>query len=253
MTHYQEVVMKKTLAIIILLLTVGCTLLQPSPDLAWDQDAEELIIRLTDGGGYQPEAGIYNEIPRMLVWGNGRIIWHTFNEDDNRQVWQAQLSEAEMTDLLQTFADKGFFHLDAHYELGEKISDSSSINLQINLLSGSYGVDEYSSGAPNEFHALVELLGSGAGAEGTPYIPQSGHLTAVLLRPRGGISTLPTWDAATLGLNLEDATGIWVDGDVLAYAWEIVNLEYWVAQVVQGEDLYELYVQLPELTGVDPK
>ncbi len=245
--------MRKFLAVSILLLAVSCTFLQPPPELILDHSAEAPIIRLTDGGGYQPEAGIYNEIPRTLVWGNGRIIWHTFNEDDNRQVWQAQLSQAEMTDLLQAFADKGFFLLDAHYEPEEKNSDGSSINLQIDLLSGSYHVDEYNSGAPDNFHELVKLLSTGAGAEGTPYVPLSGQLTAVLLRPREGISTLPTWDAATLGLNLEDATGIWVDGDVLAYAWEIVNLEYWVAQVVQGDDLYELYVQLPELTGVDPK
>lgn len=245
--------MKKFFAIILLLLNVSCNLLQPPPDLAWEHDADALIIRVTEGGGLVSPATGYNEIPRAQVWGNGRIVWQTLNEGNNRQVWQDQLSEAEMADLLQTFADKGFFRMDGHYRPKEQIYDSSTTSLRLTLLADSYRVSEYHSGAPAKFHQLAGLLASGAGKEGSPYVPQSGYLTAVPLKSRDNTSTLPTWDASARGLDLTDATGIWIEGDVLAHAWEIVNLKYWSPLVVQGGDLYELYVQLPELTGQEPR
>ena len=90
---------RKILIACILLLTTGCNLLQPPPDLAWDHDPEALIIKATSGGGLQPEAAYYNEIHQALLWGNGRIIWQTRNDDHNRLVWQGRLSEEEMTTL----------------------------------------------------------------------------------------------------------------------------------------------------------
>jgi len=199
----------------------------------------------------QPEAAYRNEIPRGLVWGDGRIVWRTSNDEHNRLVWQGQLSEEEMADLLQTFADKGFFRMDSHYSPKDEVYDSSSTSLTLNLLAEQKNVGEYHDGAPRTFHELVGLVSSGAGAEGVPYVPKRGYLTAVYLdsAPK---TTMSTWNADTLGLNLDDATGIWVEGDALARAWEIVNLRYWSPHVSQGDDVYELYLELPELTGREP-
>ncbi|MCP4359514.1 MAG: hypothetical protein GY796_16005 [Chloroflexi bacterium] len=243
--------MRNLFAAIILLLTVGCTLLQPTPDLAWDHDPEALIIQAKSGGGLQPEAAYYNEIPRAQVWGDGRIIWQSRNEGGGRQVWQGQLSEMETADLLQTFADKGFFQLKDHYEPSAQVYDSSSTSLRVNLLAESKSVGEYHEGAPRRFHELVGLVSSGAGAEGQPYVPQAGYLTAALVTPWDGLDTtaVPQWDTAVLGLDLEEAAGVWVEGEALARAWEIVNQKYWSPMVVQGDAYYELYLQLPELTG----
>lgn len=246
---------KTLLTTIILLFTASCTALQPPPALDWDHDPDALIVRVTQGGGMQPEAAYYNEIPKASVWGDGRIIWQTLDGDSVRHIWEGQLSEAEMADLLQTFADEGFFRMDDHYSPKEEVYDSSSTSLTLNLLADSYRVGEYHDGAPSGFDKLVGLLGSGAGADGTPYIPQRGYLTAMWLTPRDGVDTtaIPIWDAAALGLDLDDAYGVWVEGDALIRALELVNRKYWSPTVMQGEDLYELYVQLPELTGKEPR
>ena len=243
--------MKKIIIACFLLFTTCCSVLQPPPDLAWDHNADSLIISTAIGGGMQPEAAYRNEIPRGLVWGDGRVVWQTSNDERNRLVWQGQLDEEEMADLLQTFADKGFFRMDNHYSPKDEVFDSSSTSLNLNLLAEQKKVGEYHDGAPRKFHELVGLISSGAGAEGVPYVPERGYLTAVYLNSTAD-AIVPTWSTDSLELNLNDATGIWVDGDVLARAWEVVNLSYWSPRVSQDGDVYELYLELPELTGREP-
>ncbi|MCP4425582.1 MAG: hypothetical protein GY803_13895 [Chloroflexi bacterium] len=247
--------MRMFLAFCISFLTAGCSLLQPPPDLSWDHDPEAIVIRVSGDDGLVPMAAVYNDLPHAVVWGDGRIVWQTYGDDSERLVWQGQLSEQEMADLLQTFVDKGFFRLKSGYAPKEQVYDSSSTNLQVILLNEYKNVSEYHDGAPRRFHELVGLVGSGAGAEGQPYVPKSGHLTASPLTIREGmdLTAVPRWDAAALGLDLADATGIWVEGEALARAWEIVNQKFWSPQVMQGDELYELYLQLPEITGWEPR
>lgn len=240
--------MRKRLITCILLLAAGCSLFQPPPELTWDHDPDTIIIKVTVGGGLQPTAAAFNAIPRAIVWGDGRIIWQTHDDAYNRLVWQGQLNEEEMASLLQTFADKGFFRMDNHYAPKEPVYDSSSTSLRLNLLAGPYSVSEYHDGAPRAFHELVGLVSSGAGAEGQPYIPGNGYLTAVSLQ-NGDPTGLPIWDADTMGLNLDDAHETLVEGETLARAWEIVNQKEWSPLVIQGDDVYELHLQIPELTG----
>lgn len=219
--------------------------------LEWDHSPDESIISLSQGGGLVPLASMYNDFPEAQVWGDGRIIWQTSGANHERLVWQGQLSEAEMTGLLQTFADKGFFRLDSYYRPKDEIYDASTTSLQLNLLEDRYHVSEYHSGAPRKFHELVSLMSSGAGAAGAPYAPQSGFLTAA---PQNrAADELPLWDTA-VGLTLADAEeGVWLEGEALAQAWALVNQKYWWPLAAEGEQVYELYLQIPELTGREPE
>ena len=255
--------MKKLIAICLLLLLASCTSPpqspqspQPqSPELTWDHDPATLIIRVAfSGGGSAPNAALVNELFGAQVWGDGRIIWITWDKDYHRQVWQGQLSEAQMTSLLETFADKGFFDMDARYEPDEDILDGGATSLSVHLLSTSTQVSEYLNSAPDEFHELTALLSSGAGVEGTPYMPPSGQLTAREITPRDGMDSpeLPIWDATALELDLHDAERIWVEGDALARAWEAVNRNSAFPIMVQGDSYFELYLRLPELSVMEP-
>ncbi|MEZ4641555.1 MAG: hypothetical protein R3E31_02250 [Chloroflexota bacterium] len=272
--------MKKLIAICILLLTVSCASPQPleptreatleasretTPEptitpappvaLTWEHDPETLIIQASSpGGGSASNAALINSLFHAQVWGNGRIIWTTWGEDYQRQVWQGQLSEAEMMALLETFADKDFFHMKARYEPTENVLDGGTSRISVYLLSTAKEVSEYVSGAPPEFHDLYDLLISGAGVEGTAYLPQSGHLTARKIEPQDGLdyTDAPIWDAAALGLDLHDAAGIWVEGDALIQAWEVVNQNSAFPIVVQGDDYFELRLRLPQLSIMAP-
>lgn len=245
--------MKKLLAICILFLITSCG--SQSPELTWDHAPETLIIQVSSsGGGSAPNAALINDLFDAQVWGDGRIVWTTWAEDYQRQVWQGQLSEAEMTALLQTFVDKGFFGMQARYAPEGNIVDGGTLSLSVHLPSTSTKVSEYINGAPSEFHDLVDLLTSGAGVAGTPYLPQSGHLDAREINQDMVDKTdLPVWDAAALGLDLHDAERIWIEGDALMRAWEVVNKNYIFPIIVQGDSYYELRLRLPELSIMAPQ
>lgn len=265
--------MKKLVAICILFLITACTVGQvpeatresdPEPqiteassaELAWDPDPETLIIQaFADIGGSAPTAALINQLFAAQVWGDGRIIWVTWTDDFQRQVWQGQLSEAEMAALLQTFADKRFFRLKARYAPRETVMDGSTIGIKVYLLDRSQEVSEYVSGAPDRFHELFDLLISGAGAEGVPYLPQSGQLTAreIEFDEWREQPERPTWDAAALGVDLHEAESLWLEGDALARAWEVVNQNPRFPIVEQDGSYFELYLRLPEIGVMAPR
>lgn len=265
--------MKKIATFCMLLLATGCALLSPaelpqepgvavkvtqppSAELAWDTDPETLVIQVFAGGsGSAPTAALVNELFAAQVWGNGRIIWTTWTDDFQRQVWQGQLSEAELAALLQTVADKGFLRMKARYAPRETVMDGSTTRISIHLLESSQEVSEYVSGAPDGFHELVELLTSGAGVAGTPYLPHSGQLTARELEAEAWLeqTALPLWDAAALGVDLQEAAGIWLEGDALTHAWEAVNRNPAFPIVAQDGRYFELHLRLPELSVMAPR
>jgi hypothetical protein len=208
--------MKKAVIIFMLLLTTGCALLSPleltrepdaeanvtqppSVELAWDSDPEALVIQVFAGGsGSAPTAALVNELFAAQVWGDGRIIWAAWTDEFQRQVWQGQLSEAEMAALLHT---------------------------------------------------------SGAGVEGTPYLPQSGQLTAREIETEAWMqqTALPLWDAAALGVDLQEAAGIWLEGDALLHAWEAVNRNPGFPIVAQDGRYFELHLRLPDVSVMAPR
>lgn len=243
--------MLKNLAILSLLFLSSCNVLQPPPDLTWDHDPEAVIIKTTDGGGLEPLAAARNRIPDGVVFGDGRIIWTTF-EDGRRQVRQGQLSEDEMMTLLETFADKGFWRLDDFYRPREEVFDSSTTRLTVNLISENKSVGEYHNGAPRVFDELVGLVSSGAGAEGDTYMPQMGYLSIMPIDGVYNPSDILAWESDAVDFRLADAEDGWVEGPVLAQAWTIVNRKYWSPIVVEDDIYYELYLEIPELTGRDP-
>ena len=242
---------KKLPLALTLLFLIGCAVLNPAPDLTWDHSPDALIIKATSGGGMEPEAAWRYRVPDAQVWGDGRIIWQTFNEDQVRQVWEAQLSEDEMVALLQTFADKGFWRLKGHYAPREEVFDSSSTSLRVNLLAENKQVGEYHSGAPRKFYELIGLVRSGAGAASQPYIPQTGYLTVYPLQSATSQNNpgIPVWDAEAATISLEEIPDGLIEGPALWQAWQVVNQKYWSPIVIEGEDYYELFLEIPELTG----
>ena len=199
----------------------------------------------------EPEAAYRNRIPDAQVWGDGRIIWQTFNEDNVRQVWEGQLSEDDMAALLQTFADKGFWRLKEYYEPKVEVFDSSSTSLRVNLLAENKRVSEYHSGAPQQFHELVGLVTSGAGTTGQPYVPQTGMIAVYLLESADYLTDMevPVWDAEKATTTLADLLDGRIEGPALVQAWAVVNQQYWSPIVVEGDAYYEVHLEIPELTG----
>ena len=168
MSERRSVLTVLGLAVLVLL---SCRLLSPAPDLTWDPSPDALIIRATGDGGMEPVVAPINRIPFAQVWGDGRIIWTTSQADGTREVMRGQLTQAQLTALLEEFAREGFFRWKNHYSPRDMVYDSTTTSLYVNLLEESKGVSEYHDGAPKGFGKLVGRVSSGAGAEGQAHVP----------------------------------------------------------------------------------
>lgn len=245
--------LKKLTFLPLLFAALACvTFFPPHPDLTWDPAPDAVVVRLYDCCGLSPELVYENYFPDALVFGDGRIIWTTY-EGLGRSVHIGQLSETEMRALLEQFTNKGFFGWEAQYA-NYDVYDYSNKCLYVNLTSLSKSVCEYFEGAPNAFHELYSLVARGAGTTGQPYLPTRGYLTAYNYGEVGvGQENLLAWPREIVGVTLTDAvSGVWLEGEALAQAWELVNSN-WISASVQEEGImYGIAIKVPELGMIDP-
>ncbi|MEK7326944.1 MAG: hypothetical protein AAB217_17005, partial [Chloroflexota bacterium] len=169
-----------------------------------------------------------------------------------RRVLEAHLSTQEMTDLINTFADEGFFGMKDVYEPSVAVMDGINATLTMNLSGMSKSVS-WSSGADTlkGFSELFALVSSGAGATGADFTPTTGYLKVY---PMGGATGQEPyhWPDDSLGYGLDQVgNGKWIDGEALAFAWRIVNESYYTA-VESGGKSYQLVVQAPGVSYMEP-
>jgi len=231
-------------AMMALLAALACnTLLPPRPELKWDTSPDAVIIETYVTGGMMPINYQMNSIPEARVWGDGRILWVEW-EGGGRRVLEGRLAEAEMRALLQKISDAGFFGWENFYQPRGRIYDAATTTLTVNLLNTRKSVSEYFSGAPAKFHELTAYLSAGAGATGADFTPVRAYLTAL---PVGdpSIKADYVWPEERAGFTLAEATGgRYVEGEALAFAWQVVNQNL-NAVVESGGRRYRLLVQVP--------
>ncbi len=236
-------------ALALALASLACNaVLLPRPAVEWDHSPEFLVAVAQTGGGMMFDA---NPLPDARLWGNGRLVWVDEDQSGARQVFAAQLSETEMTALLQQFVDAGFFGWKDSYSPGP-VMDAPSSCLWVELQSADKSVCEVLSGAPAKFWDLYGALASGAGVSGAVFIPERGYLQAQPF-PADSTTAATDWDAVALGVSLRDiGQGRWVEGKAAARAWEIVNTNHWDPVAREGETLYTLTLLVPGVTTLEP-
>jgi hypothetical protein len=97
----------------------------------------------------------------------------------------------------------------------------------------------------------MSVISSGAGATGQPYVPQTGIITVYPMESADYLTDMEVlvWDAEQAMTTLADLLDGRIEGPALMQAWAVVNQQYWSPIVVEGEDYYELFLEIPELTG----
>lgn len=224
----------------------------PAPTASWNTEPDSLIIRGTFCCGFVPQLVPVNYIPDFSVWGDGRIVWTSYNDEaPRRSVWEARLDEATMQQLITQITGSGFFSWDSRYA-NNSVADFADKCMAVNLLEQSHKVCEYFEGAPEEFHRLYEMLNSGMGSRGVDFVPAAGLLIA---RPFAG-SDVETfvWEPSRSGLSLDSAIepGLWVEAEALSAAWAAVNANPWAPFVKDNGADYQVTVQVPGLSMSEP-
>lgn len=210
-----------------------------SPAVKWDHSPDALILFTEPGNRHV----YYGEIPKVQVWGDGHIVWVTYNDDGYRQVLEGYLSENQMEDLINQFIQAGFFKPLRNFFQNDFPGDG----IYLHLLDAKHGEPI---GPDNSIiYELVNYLGNGTDLPGTPFIPIAGQLFALPIEETEfhgmDVSTPYIWPEDRFGYNLETTTdGYFIEGDQLTYVWEIVNSPmpfaesegkiYWIAFVIPG-------------------
>jgi len=153
-----------------------------------------------------------------------------------------------MEALLRRIVEAGFFTWEDKYYTPGGYS-MPPMYLMVNLAGRSKEMSEHG-GAPDAYYELEEVLRSGAGVEGHPYVPTRGYLTVEPLSlDLGG----PEWphDADVTPDGMGDGT--YTDGETLAFAWELVNRNPTAPVYVSYRgDAYRIMVQVPGVSYFEP-
>jgi len=225
------------------LLLAGCFHDAGIPAVDWDRSAQAKVVEATFCCGFVPYLYVLNYVPAAQLWGDGRIVWSYYADDGRRVVMQGALTEVEIKALLDEMAHAGFFRWEERYA-DHQIADASDQCITVYLTGLTKQVCEYVAGAPPAFHLLYQRLADGIGASGEAYVPERAYLTAHPVS--NGVGSHIQWPAdAPFALN-EVEDGRWVEGEILQFAWEVVNENLWNT-VRQGGSVYQLSVQTPDL------
>jgi hypothetical protein len=220
----------------------------------WNSDPTNLVVSATFCCGFTTPLVRLNYIADASVWGDGRIVWVEYDDQAGRQVLTDVLTPAQLEAFLQQAITAGFFEWEDRYA-DQSIADAADQCLTINLIGQAKQVCQYVQGAPAAFTTLYETVADGAGATGTAFIPAKGYLTAtpVDLPPDSNVPVNAEWPAQNLDFSLSEATdGLWVEGEILTTAWEIINPN-WQGMILQeGEATYQLSLQMPDLSYTEP-
>lgn len=225
---------------------------EPAP--AWRADPQAKIVTATYCCGLVPVHVKTNYIPAAQIWGDGRIIWTQFDPAGRRQVLVGRLSSERVAALLDGVVAEGFFEWQERYIAPNSPTDLPSKCLTIQVENRTKRVCEYFEGAPQAFHDFFDVIASGAGVTGEPYVPERAYLTAEQRGQAAASAEILDWDDGALGVSLDQASqGMWLEqGPALARAWDVVNASAWQPLVKQGEDIYLLVLQVPGVSMTEP-
>ncbi|MDY7075890.1 MAG: hypothetical protein SXV54_03095 [Chloroflexota bacterium] len=232
----------------------GIHLTIQADDARWDPSPTALIVRYYSPHTNAGLAGAYDHryyIPKVQVWGDGRIIW-VQREGARRRVLEGHLTTDQMKALLQRILEAGFFDWkDEYYTLGG--NSYPPMHLSVSLIGRSFANVEVSEhgGAPDAYYELVGFLTSGAGAAGDDYAPERGYLTAAQEPTEADV---PQWPDAAAGIALDQARdGRYVEGEALSFAWQMVNENPRAPVYVRSKgQVYSIVVQIPGVSFFEP-
>jgi hypothetical protein len=228
----------------------------PAPAVKWNTSPEAQIVSATYCCGHVPEAIQLNYIPDAQIFGDGRIVWVQTAADGQRKLLEGKLPQDQLARFLQSAVNLGFFDWQELYTVANSPTDMASKCLFIQVERQSKRVCEYFKGAPQPFHDLYSIVAQGGGVTGQEFTPKTGFLIARMLdgpAPTNGQAGVMTWDSTATGFSLSQAAeGVWLKGTVLEAAWMLVNVSSRGTFVIENGKLYQVSLQIPGLSMVQP-
>jgi hypothetical protein len=214
----------------------------PEPvSLEYDNRAGALIIEVDTYGGLLPPPSS-RHIAELSIYGDGQVVQAEEEESlrvgADRAVTIGRIGEQELVELLSVIADSGFFGLDDSYVDPTAPTDGPATHVRIRLLGTSKTVSVYPSDyadAPEAFWLTYDAVMGVKPSGVTPFVPNSGTLTAADLGPiedlpGGQGNQVAPWDTPLVGIALGEATeGAHLEGE------QYESVEQFLLRYPQGQ------------------
>ncbi len=248
----------------------ACQLGQTQPKLEWETSPQAVLIKHTDPiqfPGLLPtwqDERMENYLPEGVVFGDGRVQWVGYfygGEITSRQVFEGFLEPEQVRGLLERFVDSGFFSWKDQYSGSFREDGPPSQVLTVNLHEQTKSVVVNNAQPPQGFQELAKLISTGAGAIGHEYVPGQAFFCAYLKmmdwNEEQSIQVI-RWPAEQAGFTLaelEETGGVfpgrYIDGQILSFAWQVINANPQSPLVEDNRKIYLITLQFPELSMYD--
>lgn len=219
--------------------------------LAWDTNANVIIVRVDESITDAPAAQLAREIPACTVWGDGRAVWTNTLEDGN-EVREGRLNVEEMRQMIQDVVFTGFYDWESDFLIPELISPIIR-SITLNLYQESRTVTRYSEWPVDGYNRILEFCKN---ASGTPaiYEPSGGWLSAYPI-PRQDTAHYWRWfESAGFSLSeiAEGGQPRWITGELLRWVWQHTILARSASLPLEGDQAYDLALRIPAITRDAP-
>lgn len=76
----------------------------------WDRSPDAIIVRLDSRPNQESPAFLLNSIPPCTLWGDGRVVWSTYNQYGNEEILEARITDdAVIRAFLEDIIERGFY------------------------------------------------------------------------------------------------------------------------------------------------
>jgi hypothetical protein len=184
---------------------------------------------------YKAISPVYNpDVPVTVVYGDGTLI----KKEDAYKLTRGTLTRQQMSGLLKTLQDKGFFDMKSEYNTEKPLPGGTTDTVSVTTTTETHQVSVEGGAGPAGWNGIISAVTGLQGAGTTEYVPESITLFAreAAQVPQGAaVNPWPGSPSDLAGAAAQDA-GLGLNGAAAGTAWSAVQSSF--SQNSSGEDAY---------------
>jgi hypothetical protein len=211
----------------------------------WDRSPSTLIVRLDTQSETASQPDRLNSIPPCTLWGDGRVVWSTFDETGAEQILEARVDETTMRTFLEDIINRGFYNWTSDL-VPSDASNPVSESMTLYLYNEAHTVQKFNAWPQDSY---TKILQNCQHLSSTPVLvlPKAGWISAY---PIPLDSSMPNWRwpssaPFTLQELAEKSQSRWLEGDLASYIWLNARRSHGRIQVIERNQAYQVAIVVP--------
>jgi hypothetical protein len=223
--------------------------------IEWERKPETIVFRADVVGG-NPSFVSRSETPPCTIYGDNRVVWRNELGGFQVQVLFDKLTDEQIRNFITYLTiNERFFEFKANADLQPPSSTApvvETISLSIN---GTTQKSDGFSSWPTDYYARVLRACKTLSAAPVLFEPQAAWVSAQVVPYNTNVPGL-VWDDAASGLKLADLAARkdrqWITDRNVKVLWNIMRNAPANTQFIEGDGLYEIALEVPNITRDAP-